>query len=316
LGNENYFKAYDSVFSDASEYIKRSKRLTEKIKNLYPEIPVAATAANPPFNSGFSLKSRFRNWNEQLAKEDFYDGIVNHFYPKTTECDSMEDIAAKFDCALNTSLSKSDQMFEEGFGYFKEVYGPDIKLWITEYNVKEVFKHYGNSAMQALYDANFIIEILNRPEVEKAIYHNLYSNSFGYAMLSRKKQDVLERVPYQVFKLFSELERNAVIIPEVNLTSDENIKTLLVYSEEKQEFQCFMVNKGKSASNIDFSNYFKNIDLNIRGFYADNLMSSMGMSAVRKDEVWNDIHFFDEVERSESIEIPAYSFSYLSMNTK
>jgi len=135
-------------------------------------------------------------------------------------------------------------------------------------------------------------------------------------MLSRKKQDVLERVPYQVFKLFSELERNAVIIPEVNLTSDENIKTLLVYSEEKQEFQCFMVNKGKSASNIDFSNYFKNIDLNIRGFYADNLMSSMGMSAVRKDEVWNDIHFFDEVERSESIEIPAYSFSYLSMNTK
>ena len=311
LGNENYFRGFDEVFPDAKEYIRRAQTLTQKIKELDADLKVAITAANPPFDSPLSLRPRFSDWNKEIAKYNFYDAVIIHFYPKTNECDEMLNKDDRFICAFETSLDNKESMFSEGLDYYRGLFGQNAKFWITEYNVKNVFEHYGNSNLQALYAANFIFTLLDESQIDLAIYHNLFSNSYGYAMLSRNKKDAYERIPYFSFELFAELNESYQL-QDFSIELPEGIQLKLFYSPENNEHLCYVINNLEKARSISFGSFGDGMALRHKGFYSDKLSSSLGRNPFSDDEINKGVYFFDQEGSSSSIDIPAYSFSLIS----
>ena len=236
LGNEYYFKAYTSQFPDCREYIMRCKSFVSKLKIFHPKIPVAVTAANPPMEIAYSLKSRFQDWNNCLASEDFYDAYIVHFYSKTLECDDLQDLKKRFECASLKNLELLNKWNSIGLDYYEMQFGTDKEIWLTEFNVKNVFKQYGNTAIQALYSADLLLNIMRNGKVDLAIYHNLLTNSYGFAMINRTKDGLKERVATKMFGLFSQLNDSYIVLPNaIIVDGNDLVEQLVLYSDKEKK---------------------------------------------------------------------------------
>ena len=70
LGGELSNRSY-SHFMNIEKYISLAELYANSIREVYKDIPIAVVAA--PNNRG---SSRLENWNNKLAKEEFYDAIT------------------------------------------------------------------------------------------------------------------------------------------------------------------------------------------------------------------------------------------------
>ncbi|NND77505.1 MAG: hypothetical protein HKN39_04930 [Flavobacteriales bacterium] len=313
LGNEYYFKAYTSQFPDCEEYVGRCISLVTKLRSKYPNIPVAVTAANPPIGVAYSLKNRFVAWNERLAQEDFYDAYIVHFYSKSPDCDELENIEERFNCARSKNLRNQQLWSKDGLRYFQELFGNDKKIWLTEYNVKNVFKQYGNTAIQALYNADLILDLMRNRSVDLAIYHNLLTSSYGFAMINMTGSGLYDRVATQTFKLFSHLNESYKVLPFSKVTKqDEFVEQLILYSEKENKYLCYVVNQGEDMISLRIpENTSKRVELH--GFNADKLYSGMGVNAFNKVESDAGVYTYEQILEGDRIDLQPYSFSVIEI---
>lgn len=313
FGNENYFRSFGSEFPDAKEYIHRCKQLTRKIKLEFPGLPVAVTAANCPFASHRGLQKRFSDWNNDLAEEDFYDAIVVHFYVKTPECDKIQDIDQKFECAKEKCLMDSRNWIEVGLDYYSNTF-PDRKIWLTEFNIKEVYKQYGNSVLQGLYAANFLIDMTKSNKIDMAVYHVLFTNSFGFAMLSNAKNGPIERVSYKIFELFSEVDSTykTVEIPNLDLQSDK-VNSLILYSDIHSRHLLYFVNFENEEWRLDLPKHLEGSNIQLSSIHSDKLSGSLGRNAFVDSEENKTVGSHSEKIMKDQISLKPYSFSLLTI---
>lgn len=311
FGNENYFRSFSSVFNSVHEYIDRCQKLSVKIKKEFPSLKLALTAANPPFDSYPALKERFEEWNTELAKHNFYDAIVVHFYIKSPSCRKIDDLEEKFNCTKDNCVNYSEKWLSEGLDYFESVFS-DKPIWLTEYNILEVYTDYGNTALQGIYTADFLLRIAKEKRIEMAIYHVLYTYSFGFAMLSHRRTGPKERVSYKIFEMLSDIDASFMLkdfsIESLDLN---NCNYLLLYSPSNKKYILLISNLHQEKFDFQIPMGLEVSAIEIESLSGQNLYSSFGKNAIRDDESWNDMIYFKEDISTSSFEIGAHSFTKL-----
>lgn len=212
LGNEYYFKAYQKVFPDVGTYLKKAKSLAVQIKKRYPQLKIGIVAASSPELKAVvgPRKDFFNGWNQALAKEGFYDAVITHLYSKPKKCLKTEDQKASFDCAYEVNKAFISKDFPKVIEYYKSIYGNNVNLWITEWNMQGVFQRYGNTYLQALYAADFLLSISGNRHVDLACYHNLLSRGEGFSVLARNSGQVTKRASFYIQQLFAPIFQDEV----------------------------------------------------------------------------------------------------------
>src|SRR5690606_12024625 len=96
------------VFPDVESYIFKARETAQKIKERFPEIPLAVVAASSTELKETSMKraEELDHWNQQLGKETFYDAYVTHLYSKSDDCNT-ESRKEEFECAMKNNADFS-----------------------------------------------------------------------------------------------------------------------------------------------------------------------------------------------------------------
>ena len=162
LGGELSNRSY-SHFMNIEKYIDLSKQYTDSIKKSYQEIPIAVVSA--PNNRG---SRKLEYWNNQLAKEDFYDAIVIHPYAKIVK---GKDVAGRMLTVIPEGVTDAESYeiykdravkyimsdFKKEINKYNKTF-KEKRIWLTEWNL-QMSEKTGNTLLQALFVAHQIIEI-------------------------------------------------------------------------------------------------------------------------------------------------------------
>lgn len=196
LGNENYLPTIRGVFnSDVNQYIKRVEQLANKIKTLYPDMPVAVCAApirdiadeNPAAGTEAAF---FKDWNLQLAKHNFYDAVVLHYY---FPIDCSGSLESDFICAAQQVDDIAHRILPESLNQYQNIFGSNKKFWITEWNIatKKTNGRFGNTMLQGIfiqrfYDALHAYNASHSNQINMATYQTLAGDIIGSCMIMDK----------------------------------------------------------------------------------------------------------------------------------
>ncbi len=204
LGNELYAEVYRKQIRKVDDYINIAKTYDHKLKRDFQGIRTGVVSA--PLQKNIF----FKNWNQKIADENFYDAVVVHIYQKTKENfkdkSEMYRMASKeFKSYLNYTLSLDLEQYNNLF--------QDKILWITEWNLaKSTF--FGNTMYQALFVSCFLNTIyFSEFNIEYLIYHKLLSNEYVFSLINPKwevekqyyknKSKYINRASYYSFDLFN-----------------------------------------------------------------------------------------------------------------
>ena len=105
LGGELSNRSY-SHFMNIEKYISLSKLYAKAIREEFKELPIAVVAA--PNNRG---SKKLEDWNNKLAKEDFYDAIIIHPYAKVVK---GKDVAGRMLTVIpeGTSIEETYKIYK------------------------------------------------------------------------------------------------------------------------------------------------------------------------------------------------------------
>ena len=194
LGGELSNRSY-AHFMNIEKYITLSKLYADSIREVYQDIPIAVVSA--PNNRGLSKLSE---WNNQLAKEDFYEAIIIHPYAKITK---GKDVAGRI-LTIIPEGSGEEETYEiykkRAITYIKTEFKQEIKkynktfnnkrIWLTEWNL-QMSSVTGNTLLQALFVSHQLIELasLQESNIDIATFHNLAGRTLSGSMIMRKNKD-------------------------------------------------------------------------------------------------------------------------------
>ncbi|MEM9023145.1 MAG: hypothetical protein AAGB22_05360, partial [Bacteroidota bacterium] len=193
LGNEYYLRAYNRVFPDVGPYITTARSFAKAIRAKYPRMKIGVVAAPAAEEAGKKVSAKrmafFKDWNDRLARETFYDAYITHLYAVAGKCEKDQDPGQVFPCAAERFSHYTNHQLAKVINSYRSVYGTQRKVWITEWNLKNAFKLYGNTFLQAQYTADMVFNFIDINQalngtIEYATYHNLCSGSYGFALIT------------------------------------------------------------------------------------------------------------------------------------
>lgn len=320
LGNEYYFKAYDSVFPTVEAYIERAEKLAQKLKQAHPDIPLAAVAATSAElrETGARKAESLVEWNQKLGQERFYDAIITHMYSKPKKCMNLAQ-AEKFDCSLSANTVFAYKKMPDAVEYYKQFYG-NKPVWITEWNMQGVFEYAGNTFLQMAYYADFAFSMVQQQRIDLACYHNLLSGGSGFNMIGvRNKSEqtaqsgkFLRRTAYYTAELLKPIFTGSVtqlrnpLEPSVEIARDVTIRA---YKLANQRLVLYFVNKSAdpiSLAQLEFDAALPDYDQAAVSYViAEDLTSGMGANPVQNGD---NLRFHEEnLTDIHPIQVPAYS---------
>ena len=309
LGNEYYLNAYKDEFPDADTYVKAIKPLAVKLKTLYPEIPLAVVAASitEMKDLGLNRSAKLSAWNDRLAGEDFYDAYIVHLYAKDKACDEKAGILPRFDCYVKSNNSYIQETIPDGISAYKKTFG-NRPMWITEWNVREVFEGLGNTMLQALYYADFSLMISDQNDVSRATYHNLLTSGTGFNIIGKEKgsSGFTENAAYFAADLIKEIFTDNVF--PVSLSSKSHVPeelTVKVFTRAKTTY-LYVVNRGKSKVELGFLLNATGASMKIQTLYASNLSDSA--SSIKTEE--------RNLEDLSNVAIDGYAISLITVSAQ
>nr|UZM28273.1 hypothetical protein [uncultured bacterium] len=287
LGNEYYLKAYQEEFPDVESYIQSAKPLAKKIRAKYPEIPLAVVAS--PIAEMKDVKekkaSQFDDWNSKLAKEDFYDGYIVHMYAKDKACEQKGISIQTFECYVGSNLDYVRYTVPAGIKTYAETF-QGKKMWITEWNVKEVFDGLGNSMLQTLYFAENMLMLSEQSNVGIATYHNLLTGGEGFNIISSNKGGAYsENAAYNSAELLKKIFRPGVSSMELTETGESQNSYVTVKAfQDSEGILIYLVNHGPAPVKLNLETYanLPSSDIKMNSVYAANLTDSGNQ--IRKEE--------------------------------
>jgi hypothetical protein len=290
LGNEYYWKkAYQNVFPDVQSYINSAKPLALKIRSLYPDIPIAVVSApNAEMKDMGADKSAISDeWNNRLAEETFYDAYVVHLYSKNRLCDKKTSPIEIASCYLEYNEDYIGTTVPNGIQAYEKIFH-ERKMWVTEWNVKEVFDGLGNTMIQALYFADFSFLLGEHPTIGLATYHNLLSGGDGFNLIRKDKgpSGFITTSAYPVAALISLAFEDDVQSISIDKNSKFPDRYVTIKAFKKgQETLVYIVNKKASAISLDLGD--QTGSYRIRTIAADNLIQTSS-TIINTDQIFTD----------------------------
>jgi len=251
LGNELFFKRYRKQFPDAAAYISACREFAGPIREKYPEIQILVCAPGkmedgsegrqPPF---------FSKWNEQLAREDFYQGYVVHAYFDLKNCKAQQGGERKngFACLYKQMMSGVAAQINQLTDEMQAYYGTKKSMWITEWNLNPP-GYWSNTFAHGAVVSSMLMGMATGNKIAAATYHNLAAGNDNYALVESKQlsSGIVELTPaiaYQVFKQFNQIASNGAgrLDFSIDVQSAE-IPGISVWGNEKKKRWVWFVNQ-------------------------------------------------------------------------
>ena len=227
IGNEMYLPKFKCLkYGNVQQYIDTARWYTENLKRDFPGIKIAVIAA-PPLDKAIpaDILDYYREWNDALKKETFFDRYTVHHYIKDKTCSCKNDwknsnvINSAFEC-YNTLLKNNlEYWFQEGIQSYLSMF-PGKKMWLTEWNSHISLHCYGNTQADNLYFARYQNELGTKysDNVEFATFHNWLGRGKHFPVLAPKGRTFEKRSSSLVFSmlkpLFSKRETYELKIPQ------------------------------------------------------------------------------------------------------
>ena len=186
LGSELSNRSYFTKGYTIEDYIVSAKRCSKKIKDKYPNLKTAVVVAPLGKRKGH----RHNVWNEKLSKLDFYDAIIIHSYAKVINGKDKEGQMV-FEEAEGKNKTEAFEIYKNrAIDYLTNEYPKQVQeyvrifnkpIWVTEWNL-QMSKTTGNTLLQSLFVANYLLELLSSPDLK---------NNFTFSFSSNKKLGIL-----------------------------------------------------------------------------------------------------------------------------
>lgn len=253
LGNEFYFTEYRDVFPTVRDYIAKAKETSALIREEFPSIPLAVTAApnDGMKRLGMRQKLMSSSWNEALNEEDFYDAVVIHMYSKKRSCDDQSEIG-RFDCYLDHNTTYVSQNVGTSLERISQTFS-GRPIWLTEWNLKDVFNGLGNTFLQSIYYVDYSMALINTDAVQMATYHNLLNGGEGHNIIGKNKNRPTTQAPshapravFPVAQLCSSLYEGSYDIMEVPELGLDLTKIGVNAFENEKELVLIIVNRSSA----------------------------------------------------------------------
>tara|TARA_B100000902_G_C27274737_1_gene898196 strand:- start:335 stop:1705 length:1371 start_codon:yes stop_codon:yes gene_type:complete len=197
LGSELSNRSYFDKGYTIDDYILSAKSCSEKIKEKYPEIKTAIVAA--PL--GKRIGHRHNVWNNRLKELDFYDAIIIHSYAKVikgkdeygkmiSEIVESEDNVEAFEIYKNRAVEYLVNEYPNEVKEYNRIFNKSI--WVTEWNL-QISKTTGNTLLQSLFVANYLLELLSNPDlspIQLATYHNLGGRDVSGSIFMNNNEEI------------------------------------------------------------------------------------------------------------------------------
>ncbi|MBI5237150.1 MAG: hypothetical protein HY887_01840 [Deltaproteobacteria bacterium] len=339
LGNELYSEAYRKLIPNVNAYIEKAERFAKAIRAKYPDLKLAVVAAPGNFERklGFAQSRYFNEWNNTIAKKDFYDAYVIHSYKEIAECEKAGSIDEQFECAARKADESINSDLPRAVKYYHALFGAKRKIWLTEWNVKES-AYFGNTVFHAFYASEFLLKLIELDAqsntIEYANYFCLCAKWLGYAMVNPKLQDeeVLDsgadykrRTQYYPFLFMKGLFSDNVIMLESKVLSETGKvaerATMYAFVNTKEEYlYIYILNKMDKSQSV-------NLIINGKGFEfganvadyqyvrASSVYAGMGVTGLGK-EYRRPATIGAEQVKINSIIIHPYSIGYVKVKIK
>jgi hypothetical protein len=270
LGGELSNRSY-AHFMNIERYIFLSKLYSKSIKEVYKDLPVAVVSA--PNNRG---SQKLTDWNNKLAKEDYYDAIIIHPYAKVLK---GRDVAGKMLTVTPEGTGDSDAYTiykDRAVKYISSDFNQEIrkynktfsnkKIWMTEWNL-QMSPVTGNSLLQALFVSHQLIELasLQESNIDIATFHNLAGRTISGSMIMRRNKKTNINASFNSMRIVNELFRDSLFLEH----KSEIKKDCFEY--------CFMHEDGNKKMYywINWTEKHVNLDLILSGkkseYYGENL---------------------------------------------
>lgn len=351
LGNELYYskKADNSTYS-VREYIQICKPFADSVHTYFPKLPVAVTAApHLMLKANLNIvpdRSEYDEWNRTLAKEDWFDAYVCHFYcniPCLEQGRSLDDV---FSCAGKATNLIMNDLMDQSIGYYSDVFGGSKKMWVTEWNIaqKPTKFFYANTLLQALYVDEFYFFMINMNQkynniISFATYQYLGGTTLSSASITppRKEESyrdpdgdtIIRRCTFYANLLIKDIFNNNCSVAGTNVLRDSkefnnnNFSRYSFYDLKKKELYFYFINKtGKPLTIKSFSVNGKTISTGSsctsRILSGDNLYSSFGITRYSIDypkyNVYSEAKFKTENTTVDKVAIAPYCAGYVKIN--
>ena len=215
LGGELSNRSY-SHFMNIEKYITLSKLYAASIRNTYKDLPIAVVSA--PNNRALS---RLENWNDKLAKENFYDAIIIHPYAKIVK---GKDVAGRMLTVIPEGTGDADSYTiykDRAVKYISSDFNEEIKkynktfdnkkIWLTEWNL-QMSSVTGNTLLQALFVSHQLLELasLKESNIDIATFHNLAGRTLSGSMIMRKNSKTKKNATFNSMRIVKELFRDSL----------------------------------------------------------------------------------------------------------
>jgi hypothetical protein len=217
LGGELSNRSY-SHFMNIDNYISLSKLYSKSIKEVYKDLPVAVVSA--PNNRGVK---KLTDWNNKLAKEDYYDAIIIHPYAKIVK---GKDVAGRMLTVIPEGADKNDTYeiykkraikyiisdFKLEIDKYNKTYN-NKNIWLTEWNL-QMSSITGNTLLQALFVAHQLIELasLQNSNIDIATFHNLAGRTISGSMIMRRNKKTNKNASFNSMRIVKELFRDSLLL--------------------------------------------------------------------------------------------------------
>ena len=217
LGGELSNRSY-SHFMNIDNYISLSKLYSKSIKEVYKDLPVAVVSA--PNNRGVK---KLTDWNNKLAKEDYYDAIIIHPYAKIVK---GKDVAGRMLTVIPEGTDNNDTYeiykkraikyiisdFKLEIEKYNKTYN-NKNIWLTEWNL-QMSSITGNTLLQALFVAHQLIELasLNNSSIDIATFHNLAGRTISGSMIMSRNNKTNKNASFNSMRIVKELFRDSFFL--------------------------------------------------------------------------------------------------------
>jgi hypothetical protein len=338
LGNEIYLPKMRVAFdNDVKKYLKRAEQLSIKIKKLYPHLDVAVCAApirdladeNPPQGSEAAF---FKEWNLELAKYNFYDAVVLHYY-FPIPCSGSID--ADFNCALQEINNCTSHILPESLNQYEKIFGAEKKIWITEWNIatKNTNGRFGNTMLQSFFIDQFYHTInsynaSHNNRIQIATYQTLAGDIYGTCMIMDKSlketftdtaaNPYIRKTSYFNHLLLRNLYKNDFMVCTVQ-SNRKNLPLHAYYSKSMGSLFLYFIQDDEDAINI------KELSINGKNFSLEN---NAKLYAIQSEQLWDGFglnkadgklqnrktpQYIEKTESLKNITISKYSYGYLQL---
>jgi hypothetical protein len=224
LGSELSNRSYFTKGYTIEDYILSAKSCSKKIKDKYPNLKTAVAVAPLGKRKGH----RHTVWNEKLSKLDFYDAIIIHSYAKVingkdeygqmvSEEDEGKNKTEAFEIYKNRAIDYLTNQYPKEVQEYVRIFNKPI--WVTEWNL-QMSKTTGNTLLQSLFVANYLLELLSNPDfknIELTTYHNLGGRAVSIFVNNKDKMEI--QSTYYSMLMIGKIFKNDIVRVEKDIES-------------------------------------------------------------------------------------------------